>query len=112
MQADKGNHDLDELLVDKGEIIAECLRDEGSERSFKQNLVVGEHADDGCDEQDSEQGQGCQPSQRVVSYVGAVFLEEGFQAGENSFRAWQEGSKARGLRACESPQDSKKDERE
>lgn len=46
-----------------------------------------------------------------MSYVGLIFTEEAFQAGEEGFRVGQEGLEARGLRAKKAPQDTKEDER-
>ena len=97
MKADKNDDDRGELFVDGGKEVAEGFRDEGSKRSFKEDIVVCEHANDGGYEENGEQSQCCKPSQCVVSYVGAVFLEEGFKASENSVRVGQEESKARGL---------------
>ena len=99
MKAYKNDGDIDEFFMDKSEVVAEGLRDKGSERSFEENIVVGEHADDGNDEEDCKQGQRCKPSQRVVSYVGRIFSKEGFETGEQGFRVGQEGLETGGLRA-------------
>ena len=62
MQADEDDSDFGELFVDVGEIVAERCRDEGSERTFKEEIVVGEQACKGGEEEDGEEGEGCERS--------------------------------------------------
>ncbi len=88
VQDDKDDGDLGELFVDVGEIVAKRWRDEGSERTLKEEIVVGEQADEGSEEEDSEEREGCERSQGIVSYVGIVLLEEGSQAGDDRFAGW------------------------